>query len=141
MTRHSCIKFRPVSNHKIHLQWQNSFLFEPSSAVVTYYDFLHVGVCLKHSTSRAVKLWPRNCRCQNAVLFDRPGRKQKFTARVYCPGQWPACRKNLTDLSRTKLFGNSVCKILLRPSCSALGPTSILQTSFPNKFVGPVSNI
>ena len=52
-----------------------------------------------------------------------------------------ACRKHLTDLSLTKLFGNSVCKIWLRSSCFALGPPSILQTSFPNNFVGPVSNI
>ena len=52
-----------------------------------------------------------------------------------------ACRKHLTDLSLTKLFGNSACKIWLRSSCFALGPTSILQTSFPNNFVGPVSNI
>ena len=52
-----------------------------------------------------------------------------------------ACRKHLTDLSLTKLFGNSACKIWLRSSCFALGPPSILQTSFPNNFVGPVSNI
>ena len=60
---------------------------------------------------------------------------------VWHLGTGAACRKNLTDLSLTKLSGNSVCKIWLRSSCFALGPPPILQTSFPDNFVGPVRNI
>ena len=65
--------------------------------------------------------------------------KKYISCPRFLPISAPACRKNLTDLSLTKLSGNSVCKIWLRSSCFALGPTPILQTSFPDNFVGPVS--
>ena len=105
--------FQP-KNQSSFLYFRWTFLCQPSGLFFDIYNFI---IC-------------------PGIFSLNSGRMPSNTA----PGI-AACRKHLTDLSLTKLFGNSACKIWLRSSCFALGPPSILQTSFPNNFVGPVSNI
>ena len=81
--------------------------------------FLHAGISFKYSTSRAVKVWPRKCCIKIRMLFDSPGRKQNYTARLYCPGQWPLIRLH-------------VGKILLT---SAQGPKTTGWTKFYTKNI------
>ena len=64
--------------------------------------------------------------------------KQNFTARLYCPGQWLLIERPVGKILLTSAVRNYLetrpAKLWLRPLCFALGPPSILQTSFPNNF-------